>query len=322
MCNERTERENQVYLAAQKNSNPINRRNFTLLAGGGISTALTTACLGENGSTNGSKINPKGQKQTSLSAPASSAGLELQSQSVSVTTPDGEADCYFTHPKTGAHPAVIIWPDVMGLRAAYRQMADRLAALGFAVLVINPYYRAVKGEVFQVGDKFSDPAVRNRILPYARALTRQTTQTDGRVLVDYLDAQSAVDTSKKIGTLGYCMGGSMTIVSAAHIPERIGAAASFHGGRLATDKPNSPHHLLGQTQAGFLIAIASNDDKAEPEVKNILRKSFDAHNIAAEVEVYAGALHGWCVPGSPVYHEAQAERAWTRMVHLLKTNLG
>lgn len=315
MCNERTERDNQAYLARPQTDQEINRRNFTLITGGGISAALLSACSGKQNSTPPSEINPQSQIDA-LSK------LALQSQSVTVSTTDGDADCYFTHPKTGAHPAVIIWPDVMGLRAAYRQMADRLAALGFAVLVINPYYRAVKGEVFQVGDKFSDPAVRNRILPYARALTRQTTQTDGRVLVDYLDAQSAVDTSKKIGTLGYCMGGSMTIVSAAHIPERIGAAASFHGGRLATDKPNSPHHLLGQTQAGFLIAIASNDDKAEPEVKNILRKSFDAHNIAAEVEVYAGALHGWCVPGSPVYHEAQAERAWTRMVHLLKTNLG
>ncbi|MEM8769142.1 MAG: dienelactone hydrolase family protein [Pseudomonadota bacterium] len=253
--------------------------------------------------------------------PRSANAMTVTEQDVMVETPDGNADCYFVHPATGAHAGVIVWPDILGLRPAFRLMGKRLAESGYAVLVVNPYYRQAQSPVVTEGASFQDAETRDVVLPLARALTPETNRTDARAFVTFLDAQSAVDTKRPIGTTGYCMGGSMTMRTAGEIPERIGAGASFHGGRLVTDRADSPHLLIDGMQASFLIAIAENDDEQEPDTKNVLRETFASAGLPAEIEVYEGALHGWCAIDSRVYNEAQAERAWARLLALFETAL-
>ena len=241
----------------------------------------------------------------------------LVSQEVSIETPDGQADAFFVHPADGPHPGVLLWPDAFGLRPAMRQMATRLAASGYAVLAVNPYYRKTRAPILPDGADFTDPDTRTTIMSMMSSLDAGTHETDAGSFVDYLDAQPAVAKNRKLGTMGYCMGGPMTLRTAATRPDRIGAAASFHGGRLVTDDPDSPHLRAPEMKAQLLIAIAANDDEAEPGVKNVLRETFEKHGLPAEIEVYAGALHGWCPPDSRVYDEAQAERAWARLLALL-----
>lgn len=192
-------------------------------------------------------------------------------------------------------------------------MGKRLAAAGYAVLVVNPYYRQAKAPVVAPGASFQDPAVRERVIPFARALTPTTNVTDAKAFVGFLDAQPNVDQTRKIGTTGYCMGGSMTMRTAAALPDRVGAGASFHGGRLVTDADDSPHLLVESMQARFLFAIAENDDERAPQVKTVLRETFAKAELDAEIEVYDGALHGWCTIDSQVYNEVQAEKAWERL---------
>jgi len=235
---------------------------------------------------------------------------------VEIRTPDGVCDAYFVHPSSGAHAAVLVWPDILGLRPAFRAMGKRLAESGYAVLVVNPFYRTRRAPVVPEGASFSDPAVRDTVFPLARSLNAQTHMTDARAFVSWLDQQDAVDKNRKIGTIGYCMGGPIVMRTAATVPERIGAGCSFHGGGLATQNEDSPHLLIPRMRASFLIAIAENDDEREPEAKNVLRKAFDDAGLEAEIEVYAGAAHGWTVIDSDVYHEQQAERAWSRMLAL------
>ena len=225
------------------------------------------------------------------------------------------------HPSSGKHPAVLVWPDILGLRPAFRMMGKRLAESGYSVLVANPFYRNSKAPVVAEGASFSDPEIRNKVLPMARALSAQTHFTDAKAFIAWLDQQDAVDTNKKIGTTGYCMGGPMIMRTAAAVPERVGAAASFHGGGLATDSEDSPHLLIPQMTASFLIAVAANDDEREPEVKNVLRDTFAKNGLDAEIEVYEGAMHGWCPPDSRVYNEAQAEKAWSRLLALFEKSL-
>jgi carboxymethylenebutenolidase len=200
-------------------------------------------------------------------------------------------------------------------------MGKRLAESGYSVLVVNPYYRTAKGAVIEDGESFGTPAVRERLMPHARSLSPETCVADGRAFVKYLDAQPSVDTNRKIGTTGYCMTGSYTMRLAAAMPERIGAGGSFHGGGLATDNDNSPHLLASKMQAGFLIAIAANDDGKDPQAKVLLREAFDNAGVSAEIEVYEDTLHGWCPPDSAVYNEAQAERAWSRLLALFEREL-
>lgn len=247
--------------------------------------------------------------------------LDVVEQDVMVETPDGMADCYFVHPASGSHAAVIIWPDIVGIRQAFRDMGKRLAESGYSVLVVNPYYRTVKGNAVPEGKGFRDPGIRDLLMPHARSLSPETCVTDGRAFVKYLDHQESVDTSRKIGTTGYCMTGSYTMRLAAAIPDRIGAGGSFHGGGLATDKEDSPHLLASKMKAGFLIAIAANDDERDPNAKVLLREAFDANDVSAEIEVYEDTLHGWCPPDSAVYNEAQAERAWSRLLALFEREL-
>ena len=155
-----------------------------------------------------------------------------------------------------------------------------------------------------------------------RSLNADTNVRDATAFVSFLDSQSSVDKDRKMGTMGYCMGGPMTMRTAAAAPDRIGAGASFHGGGLVTDQPDSPHLLAPQMKAHYLFAIAANDDERQPEAKDTLRETFEAAGLPAEIEVYEGAMHGWCPPDSQVYNEAQAERAWHRLLALFERALG
>ena len=230
---------------------------------------------------------------------------------VTITTPDGTADCYFVHPSSGTAPGVLVWPDIFGLRPGFRQMGKRLAESGYSVLVVNPFYRAKKAPVAEAGG--ATPI--QELMPLARALNETTHMTDAKAFIAWLDAQKSVAKNKKIGTQGYCMGGPIAFRTAAAAPERVGAVASFHGGGLVTDAPNSPHLQASKTKAQFLIAIAENDDKRLPNDKTVLKDTFAAANMQAEIEVY-GAAHGWCPPDSRVYNEALAEKAWSRLLAL------
>ena len=247
--------------------------------------------------------------------------LDVVEQDVMVDTPAGKSDCYFVHPASGKHAAVIVWPDIVGIRPAFRAMGKRLAEAGYSVLVVNPYYRTARGAVVPEGKTFSDPGIRELLMPYAKSLSPETCVTDGRAFVNYLDQQASVDTNRKIGVTGYCMTGSYTMRLAAAMPDRIGAGGSFHGGGLATDKEDSPHLLAPKMKAGFLIAIAENDDERNPEEKELLREAFDKADVSAELEVYTGTQHGWCPPDSAVYNEQQAERAWSRLLALFEREL-
>jgi carboxymethylenebutenolidase len=231
---------------------------------------------------------------------------------VTVKTPDGEADCYFVHPAAGTAPAVLVWPDIFGLRPAFRQMGKRLAESGYSVLVVNPFYRAKKAPTSPAGG--ATPL--QDVMPLARALSETTHMTDARAFIAWLDEQKPVARNRKVGTQGYCMGGPIAFRTAAAVPGRVGAVASFHGGGLVTDAPDSPHLQAAKTKAQFLIAIAENDDQRAPNDKTVLKETFEKANLPAEIEVYAGAAHGWCPPDSRVYNEPQAEKAWSRLLAL------
>lgn len=254
--------------------------------------------------------------------PAIAGAADVKEGEVEIKTPDGVADAYFVHPSSGGpHPGVLIWPDAFGLRPAFKQMGKRLAESGYSVLVPNPFYRQKKAPILPEGANFQDPETRKVLMSMMGALNPTTHVTDAKAFVAYLDAQPSVDKKRKLGTTGYCMGGPITVRTAATFPDRIGAGASFHGGGLVTDKPDSPHLLVPKLKAQYLFAIAENDDKQQPEAKDKLREAFAAAKLPAEIEVYAGAMHGWCPPDAAVYNEAQAEKAWSRMLALFKTAL-
>jgi carboxymethylenebutenolidase len=248
--------------------------------------------------------------------PRAEGAVAVTESEVNVKTPDGTADCYFVHPATGTAPGVVVWPDILGLRTAFRKMGKRLAESGYAVLVVNPFYRGKKAPVVPEGTVFSDPAVNSVIRPMAAQLNATTHTSDARALIAWLDSQPSVARNRKIGTTGYCMGGPIVMRTAAAVPDRVGAAATFHGGPLVSTAADSPHLLIPQMKAQFLIAVAENDDMREPNTKTTLKEGFAKANLSAEIEVYAGAQHGWCPPDSPVYNEAQAEKAWTRLLAL------
>ena len=243
---------------------------------------------------------------------------DVSESEIEVTTPDGVCDSYFVHPASGAHPGVLIWPDAFGLRPAMRQMATRLAESGHSVLVVNQYYRTQKAPIVE-GTDFG--AARATLMPLMRSLNADTNVRDAKAFVSFLDSQPSVDKDRKMGTMGYCMGGPITMRTAAAAPDRVGAGASFHGGGLVTDQPDSPHLLVPQMKAHYLFAIAENDDQSQPEAKDVLRETFETAGLPAEIEVYEGAMHGWCPPDTQVYHEAQAERAWSRLLALFERAL-
>jgi carboxymethylenebutenolidase len=239
--------------------------------------------------------------------------VSVTESEVTVTTPDGSADCYFVHPASGAAPGVLMWPDIFGLRPAFRQMGKRLAESGYSVLVVNPFYRVKKAPTAARGGATPLPEV----MPLAQGLNETMHMTDAKAFVAWLDTQPSVNKSKKVGTQGYCMGGPMAFRTAAAVPDRVGAVASFHGSRLVTgDAPNSPHLQAAKSKAQFLVAIAESDDAKAPNDKTALKESFAKADRPAEIEVYAGCAHGWCPPDSTVYNEPMAEKAWSRLLVL------
>ncbi len=230
---------------------------------------------------------------------------------VMITTPDGTCDACFVHPATGTAPGVLLWPDIFGLRPAMRQMGRRLAESGYSVLVVNPFYRAKKAPTASNGA--ATPI--GEVMPLAQGLNETTHFTDAKAFITWLEAQAPVARNRKMGTQGYCMGGPMAFRTAAAMPDRVGAVATFHGGGLVTAQPNSPHLQAAKSKAQFLVAIAQNDDQRAPNDKTTMKDTFAAANLTAEIEVYQGA-HGWCPPDSTVYNEGEAERAWKRLLAL------
>lgn len=289
MCDDLTAIEEETALTARG----VDRRGFAALGAAGIGAMVASPLVA-----------------------ASQAGLT--ERMVAVSTPDGTLDAFFVHPAKGKHPAVILWPDIAGLREAYKVMARRLAADGHAVLVLNQYYRSAPAPHFDAITQWRTPEGQAKLRPMIPLLTPAAIERDAKAAVAWLDRQAAVDTRRGIGSAGYCMGGPFTVRTAQAAPARVRAAASFHGASLMTDQADSPHRLLGATRAGYLFAIARNDDARAPGDKDALRDAAKAAGCPAEVEVYP-ADHGWCTVDSPVFDKVQADRAWGRMLALFRT---
>ena len=289
MCDDLTAHEEELALAAKG----LSRREFAAIGAVGV----LAACTGSEGQ--------------------AASARKLAEAMVEVPTPDGKADAFFVRPAKGRFPAVIMWPDIAGLRDAYKEMGRRLAGAGFAVLVVNHYYRAAKAPLLATMAEWRSPAGQEKLKPAIATLSPDHTISDAAAFVAWLDKQPGVDRKRGIGTQGYCQTGSFAIRSAAALPDRIKAAASFHGGGLVSDKPDSPHTLFARSQASFLIAIARNDDARAPGDKDALRAAAKASGRPVEVEVY-NADHGWCTLDAPIYDKAEAERAWARLLELYK----
>jgi carboxymethylenebutenolidase len=257
-----------------------------------------------------------------LSSAPAAMQTKVVEKDVNVPMASGVSDSALFYPEgKGRWPAVLVWTDILGLRPVFREMGSRLAAQGYVVLVPNPFYRSAKAPVVSGSFDFSNPADRARIMPMAEALSAETNISDASAYVSFLDAQHQTDKKKKMGVQGYCMGGPLTFRTAGTVPERIGAAATFHGGGLVSDKPDSPHLMISKMKAEVLCAVADNDDKRDPTAKDKLKESFAAAHLTATVEVYEGCNHGWTVRGSQVYNEVGAEKAWAALSALYKRNL-
>jgi len=297
MCDETTERELDEYLKRKA----LTRRGF---AAGATATLAASSVLLQ-----------------ACASPLPEPGT-LSETEVRIPTPDGAIDGLFLHPAEGAHAAVIIWPDIHGVRPAFFDMARRLAGAGYSVIAANPYYRTHEGRLFEDGQTIRDPGGRERVGPHYQALSPATVITDAQAIVDWLDLQDAVDTNRGIGAVGFCMTGSWTIRAAAAVPGRVKAPTSFHGVGLVTEAEDSPHRLAEQIQGGALIAIAENDHEREPDAQGALIAAFEAAGVPAEIEVYEDAMHGWVPTDSRAHNPDQSERAWGRMLALFERELG
>jgi carboxymethylenebutenolidase len=280
----------------------ITRRDFTaILVGAGLATTVQSA---------------------------EARGPEVVETDVEIKTPDGTCDAAFIHPKSGSYPGVLIWPDAFGLRPSMRAIGRRIAAEGYSVVVPNPFYRVSKAPFTDASNfNFQNPDDMAKLRPLMASVNAPgNAEKDATAYVAFLDAQKQVKTKKKIGAQGYCMGGALVMRTAAALPDRIGAGASFHGGGLVTDKPDSPHLLAPKIKARMYFGIAASDDSRQPDAKDKLKEAFSAAKVSAEIEVYP-AQHGWCVPdmpirdGAPIYNKAEAERAWAKLVALYKAAL-
>lgn len=293
MCDEMTEAENAAWLRDKG----LNRREFASIGAGVAALAMLPGCT-----------------------TAAEVSAATMNRMVTIDTPDGKADAFFVYPAKGKHPAVIMWPDIAGLRDAYMTMGTRLAAAGFAVLVVNQYYRSSPAPILGSLMEWRTPVGQAKLEPMIAKITPPGTIADAAAFVGWLDSQKEVDTTKRIGTCGYCMGGPFTVRTAFANPARVGAAASFHGGGLVGDGADAPTKLIASTKAAYLIAIAKNDDERAPGEKAVLRAVADAAGRPAEIEVYP-AQHGWCTLDAPIYDREQAEKAWGRMLALFGANL-
>jgi len=260
---------------------------------------------------------------------ARAAAVDVVEKEVEIKTSEGTCDAAFVHPASGSFPGVLLWPDAFGLRPWTRDMAKRLAAEGYSVLVPNPFYRVSKAPTIDPNHfDFKNEKDMAKLKSLMGSVTAAgAAEKDAAAYVAFLDAQKEVDKSKKIGTQGYCMGGPLVVRTAASLPDRIGAGASFHGGGLVTDKPESPHLLAPRIKARMYFAVAANDDQKQPDAKDKLKEAFAAAKVTAEVEVYPEAMHGWCMKdmplrdGKPIYKQDDAERAWSKLLALYKTAL-
>ncbi len=312
MCDDDTESEMRVWLAERA----LTRRELGVLGASAAALAAISGCAAEpRGEASGS-----GGPRASAATSATSEGADTVSRDVGTKTPDGEADGFFVAPARGRHPAVVLWPDVAGLRDAYRTMATRLAKEGYAVLAVNQYYRSSRAPVLSTFAEWRTDEGKAKLKPMIEAITPAGTTRDAAAWIAWLDRQAEVDTAKKVGSAGYCMGGPFTFRTAAAAPARVGAIASFHGGNLVNETDDSPHLTIAKISAALLVAIAQNDDEKEPQTKTRLREAADAAKRTAEITVYP-AQHGWCTIDSPVYDEAQAEAAWQRMLAMFRAHL-
>lgn len=276
----------------------------------------------------GRAISRRGFNSLSIAAGLAAAGAASAQEAavdmadVEIRTPDGTCDAaLFTPRAAGTYPAVLMWPDALGLRPAFRDMGRRMAASGYVVLVPNPFYRSKRAPVFGPGFSFQNPDDMKRLGELRAPMTPEAIGRDAVAFLGFLDAQPKTAKAKKAGVVGYCMGGPMTLQTAAAAPDRIGAGVSCHGGGLVTDRPDSPHLLVPKIKAAYHFAIAVNDDQRQPDAKDKLREAFAAARLPATIEVYPGTQHGWCVPDSAIYNQAQAERAWAAMLALYKERL-
>jgi carboxymethylenebutenolidase len=293
----------ELFVSNEKNSNDISRRDFVAL----------TVAAGIVG----------------VSASASGSELPVTETVVQIKTPDGTCDAAYIHPVSGSHPGVIIWPDAFGLRPTMRDIGKRIAAEGYSVLVPNPFYRVTKAPGIDIANfNFQNQADMAKLQQLMGGLNAPgTAEKDAVAFVAFLDQQKEINRAKKIGTQGYCMGEPLVVRTAAAVPERIGAGASFHGGNLVNDTSNSPHLLAPKIKARMYFGIATNDDARQPDAKDKLKQAFAAAKVPAEIEVYSNSQHGWCVPdmavqaGKPIYNKPDAEKAWTKLVELYKTGL-
>lgn len=312
MCDDTTEAENEAFLERTR----LGRREFGV--GAGAVVATVSAGCGPTPTSTPPTSEPAADAHAAVASDAAAAALVQRS--VTIDTPDGSAEAFFVAPEGGRHPGVILWPDIAGLRDAYRRMAARLAGEGYAVVAVNQYYRSAELPIFESFAEWRTDEGRARIGPLREALTPEAITSDGAAFVAWLDRQAEVDPARPLASIGYCMGGPFTVRTAAAVPDRVGAIGSFHGGGLVSDEPSSPHLLFAQMKAAALICIADNDDERQPAAKDALREAADAAGLEAEIEVYP-AQHGWCTLDSPVYDEAQAERAWARMLALFAAHL-
>lgn len=240
---------------------------------------------------------------------------------VAVKTRDGHADAALFRPAgNGKWPAVLMWPDILGLRPVFREMGKRLAAQGYVVLVPNPYYRAQKAPIVTGPFDFNDTAAMTRIGAFRSGLTDAMVDRDSDAFVRFLDAQPQTDKARKAAVQGYCMSGPLSFRTAAARPDRIGAVATFHPGALVTGEPSSPHLLIPKTRAAYLVIIAKNDADKMPQEKPDLQSAFSKAGRPAEVEI-STANHGWTVAGSQTYDEKEAERAWAELLPFYRASL-
>ena len=256
------------------------------------------------------------------SLPAAARAATIVETDVMVPTPDGHADAALFHPSgRGAWPAILMWPDILGLRPVFREMGRRLAAQGYTVLVPNPFFRSRRAPIVTGPFDFADKAAVAKLFELKATLTDASVDGDADAFLKFLDQHKQVDRRKGAGVQGYCFSGPFAFRTASGRPDRIRAVASFHGGGLVTKEPTSPHLQIAKSKARFLAAIAQNDDQKQPDAKAVLKATFTAAKRPAVVEVYP-ADHGWCVAGSPTYNEPAAERAWHELSKLYRQTLG
>jgi carboxymethylenebutenolidase len=257
-----------------------------------------------------------------VTAPAAMAAGAVVESDIVIKMADGSCDAALFHPLgSGSWPGAVIFADALGLRPAFRDMGRRLAAEGYTVLVPNPFYRTRVAPVLSGPFDFSKPEDRAKLTDLMAPLTAEVKVRDGTSYIAYLDTLPQVNTKAPIGVSGYCMGGPYTMLIAAAISGRVGAAGSFHGGNLVTDKPDSPHLLAPKIKASYYFAIATNDDQRQPDAKDKLREAFDAARHPVNIEVYEGCNHGWCVSDGMVYNKPGADRAWGELIALYKKSL-